>query len=152
MAGASIAVGRTDMSAEPLRGLHILVVDEDATARNVIAAILEHGGALVSRADSADAAWQSLARVLPEVIVCGLSLDESRAAHALLQRIRTLSPPRGRDVPIIAIARGYDNHPVNELLEAGFAGFIKTPLEPLQLCELIAEVADAHPREGGCGE
>jgi CheY-like chemotaxis protein len=137
------------MSAEPLRGLHILVVDDDATARDVIAAILAHGGALVTGADSAESAWQSLGRVTPEVIVCALNLDQSRGAYALLHRIRTMSPPRGRGVPMIALVRAQDREPINEVLEAGFAGYITTPLHPRQLCELIAEVADARPREGG---
>lgn len=135
------------MSAEPLRGLHILVVDDDATVRGIIAAILAHGGALVTEADSADAAGLSFGRIIPEVIVCALHLADGRDAYGLLHRVRATSPPRGRNTPIIAIARGHDPTPMNQVLEAGFAGYVKTPLAPRQLCELIAEVADAHPRD-----
>jgi CheY-like chemotaxis protein len=137
------------MSAEPLRGLHILVVDDDATTRRVVSGILAHGGALVTGADSAEAAWQSLARVIPEVIVCALNLGGARDAHGLLHRIRTMASSRGRDVPIIAIARAQDPQPIREVLEAGFAGYVKAPLDPRQFCELISEVADAHPRDRG---
>jgi CheY-like chemotaxis protein len=137
------------MSAEPLRGLHVLVVDDDATARRIIGAILAHGGALVTDAASAEAAGLSFARVIPEVIVCALELGGARDAYGLLHRIRTMPSPRGRDIPIIAIAREHDLTPMNEVLEAGFAGYVKTPLVPRHLCELIADVADAHPRDDG---
>jgi CheY-like chemotaxis protein len=149
MAGANVAMGRHDMSAEPLRGLHILVVDDDATVRGIISAIIAHGGALVTEASSAEAAWLSVARIMPEVIVCALHLGEARDAYGLLHRIRTMSTPRRRDIPIIAIARGPDLTPMDEVLEAGFAGYVKTPLDPRQLCELIADVADVHPRDDG---
>lgn len=137
------------MSVEPLWGLHILVVDDDGTARAIIGAILAHGGALVTEASSADAAWSSFARLVPEVIVCALELGESRGAYDLLQRIRTLPSPSGHAIPIVAIARGRDPAPMNEVLGAGFAGYIKTPVDPRQLWELIADVADARPQNDG---
>lgn len=136
------------MSAEPLWGLHVLVVDDDATSRGIIGAILAHGGALVTEAASAEAAWSSLARVVPEMIVCSLELGDSREAYGLLHRVRTMAAGRRRNIPTIAIVRGQDP-PMNEVLEAGFAGYVKTPLDPRQLCELIAEVADTRPDDGG---
>jgi CheY-like chemotaxis protein len=137
------------MSLEPLWGLHILVVDDNTTTRAVLNAILTHGGALVTEAPSAEAAWSSLARLLPEVIVCVLTLGDGGDAYGLLHRVRTISPARGQTIPIIAIARGGDLTPMNEVLEAGFAGYIKVPVNPGQLCELIADVADTHPRQDG---
>lgn len=137
------------MSVEPLWGLHILIVDDDATTRGIIGAILAHGGALVTEASSAEAAWSSLDRLVPEIIVCALELGEGRDAYELLHRIRTTSSPRGQAVPIVAIARGRDLTPMNEVLGAGFAGYVKTPVHPQHLCDLIADVADAHPRNEG---
>jgi CheY-like chemotaxis protein len=137
------------MNVEPLWGLHILVVDDDATTRAIIGAVLAHGGALVTAADSAEAAWSSLARLVPEVIVCALELGEGRDAYELLHRIRAMSSPREQAIPIVAIARGRDLTPMNEVLGAGFAGYVKTPVQPQQLCELIADVADADPRNEG---
>lgn len=140
------------MSAEPLWGLHILVVDDDDVARGIVTAILAHGGALVTEAPSAEAAWSSLARVIPEVVVCALELAAPRGAYGLLHRIQTMAAGRARDIPVIALARGRDGTPMNEVLEAGFAGYVKMPLDPRQLCDLIGDVADAHRRDDGRGE
>jgi CheY-like chemotaxis protein len=137
------------MSLEPLWGLHVLVVDDDATARGIVAAVLAHGGALVTEAPSSDAAWSSLARLVPEVIVCALELEDSVGSNDLLQRIRTMPSPSGQAIPIVAIARGRAPAPMNEVLGAGFAGYIKTPVDPRQLWELIADVADARPQNDG---
>jgi CheY-like chemotaxis protein len=135
------------VSAGPLRGLHILVVDDDTTVRRVLATILAHGGALVTEADSSAAAARSFERVIPESIVCALDLGSGRDAHDLLHRIRGMGSDRARHVPIVAIARGPDRHSLDEALEAGFAGYMKAPFEPGQLFGLIADVADAHPRQ-----
>ena len=134
------------VSTEPLRGLHILVVDDDVTVRRVIATILAHSGALVTEADSSAAAALSFERVIPELIVCALDLAGGRDAHDLVRRVRAMASGRGRNVPIVAIARGPERHSLDEALEAGFAGYMKAPFEPRQLFGLIADVADAHPR------
>ena len=94
----------------------------------------------------------SLARVIPEVIVCVLELGDARDAYELLHRIQTMAAGRGREIPIVALARDRDVTPMNEVLEAGFAGYIKTPVDPEQLCELLAEVADARRRDRGGAE
>ena len=140
------------MSSERLRGLHILVVDDDAMTRGIISAILGHGGALVTVAAASEAAWSSLARVMPEVIVCVLELGDARDAYELLHRIQAMASGWGREIPIVALARDRDVTPMNEVLEAGFAGYIKTPVDPEQLCELLAEVADARRRDRGGAE
>ena len=135
------------MSAEPLRGLHILVVDDDAIARRVVTGLLEHCGALVTATDSAESAWLSLARIIPEVIVCAVGLGGGRDAYMLLHRVRTSGSPAAVRVPAVAILRAQDPRTLNDVLEAGFTGYVKAPFEPRQLCGVIADVADAHPRE-----
>jgi CheY-like chemotaxis protein len=134
------------MSAQPLRGLHILVVDDDAIVRRVLGTVLAHAGALVTEAESSTAAAVSFERVIPELIVCALDLGGGRDAHDLVRRVRAMAPDRARRVPIVAVARGPERHSPHEALEAGFAGYMKTPFEPTELFGLIADVADAHPR------
>ena len=140
-------MGRQDMSAEPLRGLHILVVDDDGSARELVRAMLAHCGALVTASDSSDAAWLSLSRVVPEVIVCALNLGTGRDAYEFVHRLRTAGMPGAAHIPVVAILRDREHRALSEALEAGFAGYVKAPFDPRQLCAVIADVADAYPRE-----
>jgi len=140
-------VGRNDVSGEPLRGLHILVIDDDATARDLVGGMLEHCGALVTTSGSAGAALVSLQRVLPELIVCALNLRTGGSAYDFVRRLRTESSLAASRIPVVAIVRDDKRHPLNEVLEAGFVGYIKAPFDPRQLCSVIADVDDAHPRE-----
>jgi CheY-like chemotaxis protein len=135
-------VARKDVSTDPLRGLHILVVADDATVRRLVAGILAHGGALVTQAESAVAAALSLERVVPDVIACALALG-----HQVLHGLRAKPRPEST-VPIVVLAERGDGHAI-EVLEAGFAGYIQAPIDPHELCSLISDVADAHQRDSG---
>ena len=50
-----------------LAGVHVLVVDNDAAAREMVTAALEHCGADVSAATSAEDARQTLSRIMCDV-------------------------------------------------------------------------------------
>ena len=140
-------MGQHDASAEPLRGLHVLVIDDDATARAIIRGTLEDCGALVTESDAMAAALLSLQRILPDLIVCALNLGAERGAYDFLERMRADTRLGAARIPIVAIARDGARHPLNQALEAGFAGYIKAPFDRRQLCGVIADVSDAHPRE-----
>jgi two-component system, OmpR family, response regulator len=134
-------VGRRDFHTELLRGLHVLVVDEDEVVRQLLAAIIAHSGALVTEAASVTAASESFERVRPELIVAALDLDAGRGAHAVLAAARVIGA-HGRHIPVIAFARATNAEPMHAVLEAGFDGYSKAPLDPTEFCELIAAVAE----------
>ena len=49
---------------------------------------------------------------------------------------------------MIAVAGNQEDKHINQVREAGFAGYIKAPLNPRKFCELVGDVADAHRVEG----
>ena len=58
----------------PLRGIRVLVVDDNADVRDLIAAVLERAAADVSTADSAEQALEAIKAQRPDVLLCDLHM------------------------------------------------------------------------------
>ena len=82
-----------------LRGIHVLVIDDDQLARHSFQSVLEFSGALVTAARAADAIRAAL---VADVIVCDLASAEA-AADKFLERLRHMHVRQGRRVPAIAL-------------------------------------------------
>lgn len=81
-----------------ISGLHILVVDDDADARTLIATVLEDCGCIVTTAGSVDEAMAALARAVPDVVLSDIGMP-GRDGYDLIRDLRALPPGRGGDVP-----------------------------------------------------
>jgi CheY-like chemotaxis protein len=86
MAGAPIA---------ELRGIHVLVIDDDQLARHFLRSVLEFSGAIVTAAGTADALRAAL---IPDVIVCDLASAEA-AGIAFIGQLQQLQVPAIALVP-----------------------------------------------------
>jgi len=93
------------IEAPDLRGMRVLVVDDDADNCDVLATILEHNGALVATAQSAADALSLFETQCPDVLISDIGLP-GEDGFALLRKVRSLSASRGWDVPAIALT-GY---------------------------------------------
>ena len=123
-----------------LTGVRVLVVDDDADARDLVAAVLEQSGAEVTRAASASEALDALARVRPSVLVSDISMPDEDG-YALVRKVRDLGLDRGgrvRAVALSAYARAEDRA---RALEAGFETHIPKPVEPAVLINIVAGLA-----------
>jgi two-component system CheB/CheR fusion protein len=126
-----------------LKGIHVLLVDDDADSRAVLEEVFSFCGALVTVAASTASALASLERVVPDIILSDVSLP-GEDGYAFLGHVRTM--PSASHVPAIATS-GY---PVEEELTrarlAGFQAYLEKPLNLEELCVLIRElVAGATP-------
>lgn len=127
----------TNGSSAPLRGKKILVVDDQADARDLIGHVLEKKGARVCKAESAADAMEKLARTRFDAIVSDLGMPEVDG-HELITNIRALPPEKGGATPAIALtayARSEDR--VKSLL----AGFQMHLSKPVNLDELVVSIA-----------
>ena len=111
-------MGRRDpLPRESLVGIQVLVIDDDAEACELLATILSYCGALVTTAAAADAGLASIARVVPDVVVCDIVM-ETHDGYWFLSALRQTAGT-GR-VPVIAVT-GYDDvHTAERTLSAGF--------------------------------
>jgi CheY-like chemotaxis protein len=133
-------VGRRDeLPADALIGVHVLVVDNDADAGDLIRTVLEYCGALVTVVSSAPAALSTLQRVTPDVVVADLVMPQ-RDGYWLIEHIRALPAARGGAIAAIAIAGADSAHGHDRTTGAGFQGHLRKPIDPWEMCRLIASL------------
>jgi PAS domain S-box-containing protein len=122
-------------AAARLSGRKILVVEDHADARELIAAVLESAGARALVASSAEEAIEKFRQIRPDVLVTDLGLP-GEDGYGLLRRFQALHP----NVPAIALtayARASDRE---RALARGFHRYLIKPIEPNELVEQIAAV------------
>ena len=125
---------RRSLGSDLLHGVQILVVDDDAGARELLHAVLEYCGAQVLSADSARGALASLGRNRPDVIVCDLVMPGDDG-YALMRALRTRAAVR--TVPVLALTAYAVAHAAEDALAAGFTAYLRKPVEPWELCRTI---------------
>jgi len=137
-AGRAPAMGaRLRSSADRLDGLRILVVDDEADARELFGSILQSAGAQVSSAQSAADALRILAEEPIDVLVSDIEMP-GEDGYTLLEQAVTARD--GAPLPAIALtayARAADRR---RALEAGFKWHLAKPVEPSELVAAVAAV------------
>jgi CheY-like chemotaxis protein len=136
-------MGRRDpLPRETLVGIQVLVVDDDQEACELLATILGYCGAFVTTCTSAEHALATVARVLPDVIVCDIVMT-NHDGYWFLSALRRA--PGGATVPVIAVT-GYDDvHTAERTLSAGFNGHVRKPIDPWELARLVSALTRGRP-------
>ncbi|MDT7689552.1 MAG: hypothetical protein QOE46_2311 [Acidobacteriota bacterium] len=126
-------------SQQILRGLNVLVVDDEPDALGLIKTILEMKGARVKAVASADAAWSALEAEWPDLLLCDIGMP-GEDGYQLIRRVRALEAERGRALPSIALTAYAGETDRVLALEAGFRLHIAKPVEPAALVSVIADL------------
>jgi signal transduction histidine kinase/CheY-like chemotaxis protein len=127
-----------------LRGIAVLVVDDDPQALSFARAALERYGAHVVTAASAREARERFARDVPDVIVSDLVMPEQDGLD-LIRGIRTLDAQQGGQTPAAALtclARAEDRR---RAFAAGYQRHVSKPVDPYELASAVEELAHAEP-------
>jgi len=122
----------------------VMVVDDEADARDLVQRLLEDAGARVSACDTAQAALQTIQDgLVPDVIVSDVAMPE-QDGYDFMKRVRQMQAPMS-SVPaaaLTALARVADRR---RALLAGFQTHLTKPVDP---AELVATVASLAGRTG----
>ncbi len=110
-----------------LRGIHVVVIDDDQLARHFLRSVLESSGAVVTATNAADAFRAAL---VADVIVCDLTSAEMAGSEFLAQ-LQQLHARVGRTVPVIAIAPSGTRSA--RVRAAGFQSFLVKPVDADEL-------------------
>ncbi len=127
--------------AVSLAGKTILVVDDDASTREVISAALEGSGAEVFVAASAAEGWNVLHSRTLDVLVADLAMPEEDG-FSFIRRVRHNSQ-LGKRVPAIALSAFADACSEESARAAGFSAFLAKPARPEALLGLIDRLLNA---------
>lgn len=126
-------------SLPPLHGLHVLVVDDEADARELIAMVLRSASAQVSVAGSVDEALGAFAASRPDVLVSDVGMP-GHDGYSLIRRVRMLSAAAGGLVPAAALTAftGAENR--MRALDAGFTVHVAKPIDPDRLIAVVSDL------------
>jgi signal transduction histidine kinase/ActR/RegA family two-component response regulator len=134
----------TESEGVRLDGQSILVVDDDESTREVVAAALQDARAQVQVAASAEEARQRLEQYTPALIIADLGMP-AEDGFSLMRGIRQGA---ARNVPAIALSAYADRASQDAALAAGFTAFLAKPTRPHALVELARSLlSDARSPE-----
>ena len=112
----------------------ILVVEDEPSIQELIAASLQHAGHRVLRADTAEDAMLLVTETLPDVVL----LDWMLPGMSGIQYARSLrSAERTHDLPIIMLTARSEEHDKIAGLEAGADDYLTKPFSPRELLARI---------------
>jgi CheY-like chemotaxis protein len=123
--------------AVEIKGVRVLVVDDERDARALLKRMLEDSQAVVTVAQSADEAIELLRGGKFDVLVSDIGMP-GEDGYSLIKRVRSLGAAGGGDIPAIALtayARGEDRI---RAVAAGFQMHIAKPVETVELITMIA--------------
>ncbi|HYJ11364.1 MAG TPA: ATP-binding protein, partial [Polyangiaceae bacterium] len=124
-----------------IRGLHVLVVDDDEDARLLIASILEDCGCRVTTAGSvAEALARMAAAEPPSVLLSDIGMP-GEDGYDLIRKIRTLPRGRGGDIPAAAISAFARAEDRRRMLNAGYSIHLPKPVEPAELVAVVSTLS-----------
>jgi CheY-like chemotaxis protein len=122
-----------------LDGVHVLVVDDDADAREILMMLLERAGAVVVTAGSAPAAVEAVAKARPDVLISDLAMPDWDGFD-LIRQLRN----DGQDakvLPAVALTAFAQKDDARLALSAGFQVHLPKPVDAHDLTSAIARLA-----------
>jgi CheY-like chemotaxis protein len=129
------------VTAEPsLKGLRVLVVDDDTDSRAVIAEMLLQFGAEVLTAASANDALQAVELWSPHVLLSDIEMP-NEDGYSLLQKIRSKDSKNGGLIPAAAITAYGRSEDRLRVLRAGYQIYLPKPVDPRELALVVASLA-----------
>lgn len=129
-----------------LAGVTVLVVDDEADARDLVATALRANGAEVMTAANAAQGLELLSDKKPMVLVSDIGMPETDG-YELIRRVRRLPGTRESHVPAIALTAYAREEDRRLALEAGFQTHVTKPVEPAELVRVVAGLVDFIGRQ-----
>ncbi|MEW5850627.1 MAG: ATP-binding protein [Myxococcota bacterium] len=123
-----------------LAGLRVLVVDDEADARDMVAFALRSFGAETQAVASVEEGLAAVRGFAPDVLISDVAMP-AQDGFALIRRVRALEDRKLAAVPALALtafARAEDRA---RALEAGFQVHLPKPIEPSELAVAVARLA-----------
>jgi len=124
-----------------LDGLRVLVVDDEADARDLLVIRLQQYGAEVIAAASVDAAMEALSQPesRPDAIVSDIAMP-GEDGYSLIRRVRALDIEEVNRIPAIALTAYSRTKDRTQALSAGFQMHVPKPVNAAELAHAIASV------------
>jgi CheY-like chemotaxis protein len=145
--------GTTDAAAPPfappppveipalrLDGVRVLVVEDEADARELVGALLGSRGARVELTASAAEACAKLQDELPDVILSDIGMPDVDG-YAFLRKLRSSPREQGGAIPAVALTAYASAQDRRRALEAGYSHHLPKPVDTEELVRVLGALA-----------
>ena len=127
-----------------LRGLRVLVVDDDPDALDLIATILRRAEAEPMLCSSPPEALAALRSWKPHVLVSDIEMP-GEDGYALIRKVRELAGSDGGQIPAVALTAYSRPEDRVRSLSAGYSMHVAKPVDPVELGVIVANLAGRSP-------
>jgi PAS domain S-box-containing protein len=128
-----------------LKGIKVLVVDDDKDSLDLVKRILSGRNAEVKTAESVDDAMGQFVRFSPDVVLSDIGMPESDG-YELIRRIRR--QPTGANTPAAALTALVRSEDRTRALTAGFQSHLAKPVAAAEIVALVLSLASIHRPAG----
>ena len=142
---SDVAIERSVKDENSLRGVTVMVVDDDDESRHVVAAHLESCEATVLTAMSAPEALELLQQNEVNVLLADIAMP-GEDGYSLIRRLRGLNGSVA-SIPAAALTAFAREEDRQEALDAGFQLHLSKPIEAGSLVAAVATLARWHMPE-----
>ena len=122
-----------------LRGLQVIVVDDEVDARHLVEHVLRESGAIVRGASSAAETLQALETDWPDVLISDIGMP-GEDGHSLIAKIRALEAQGRSRTPAVALTAYARTEDRVKSLRAGFDMHVVKPIQPTELLMVVASL------------
>jgi signal transduction histidine kinase len=119
--------------------IEILIVDDEADSRELIAFVLEQAGIKTIQAASAIEALTFFEQSKPDLLISDIGMPDMDG-YSLLQTIRSWLPEQGGQIPAIALTAYAGQANAKQAIAAGFERHIPKPIDPDALLSVITDL------------
>ena len=133
---ANAPVAEESVDASLLRGVDVLVVDDDEDARMLLQMTLSRYGAAVTTAASAGEALAAIDRAVPDVVLSDIGMPHEDG-YDLLRRLRARPAERGGTIPAVAVTAYASATDRLSTEAAGYQAHVAKPFEPGDIARLV---------------
>ena len=123
-----------------LRGLRVLVVDDDRDGLDLVVTILISSGAEVKAASSAAEGFEALQAWRPDVLISDIEMP-GEDGYAFIRRVRAAESAMGIRTPAVALTAYGRVEDRLRTLAAGYSMHIPKPVDPAELTTVVASLA-----------
>jgi signal transduction histidine kinase len=122
--------------APSLKGVRVLIVDDERDARELLGTVLESYGAIVTGVSSGVDALAALSASVQDVLIADIGMADMNG-YALIRTIRALAETGGRRLPAIALTVYATAKERDDALAAGFDRHIVKPIDPERVAQCV---------------
>ncbi|HUF91336.1 MAG TPA: chemotaxis protein CheB [Candidatus Limnocylindria bacterium] len=124
----------------PLKGVRVLVVEDDPDTRELLEVVLGQYGAAVRAVGAVAQALVEFERLPPHVLVSDIAMPD-QDGYSLIRRVRALSAERGGRTAAVALTAHARPDDRALALTAGYDEHVAKPIDPATLVDLVARLA-----------